>query len=122
MVFALFVDFVKKSVENLVLQLFLVTFAPKLEYMNKKDKLVKRFRNLPRDFTFEEMTALFNQCGFELNNKGATSGSRVEFIHEKDGKSYIMHKPHPANIIKGYVMRQVLSFLTTNGYLKEKED
>ena len=122
MVFALFVDFVKKSVENLVLQLFLVTFAPKLEYMNKKDKLVKRFRNLPRDFTFEEMTALFNQCGFELNNKGATSGSRVEFIHEKDGKSYIMHKPHPVNIIKGYVMRQVLSFLTTNGYLKEKED
>jgi hypothetical protein len=44
--------------------------------MNKKDKLVKRFRNLP----------------------------------------------HPANIIKGYVMRQVLSYLTTNGYLKEKED
>ena len=38
------------------------------------------------------------------------------------GKSYIMHKPHPANIIKGYVMRQVLSYLTTNGYLKEKED
>ena len=90
--------------------------------MNKKDKLIKRFRNLPRDFTFEEMTALFKQCGFELGNKGATSGSRVEFFHEKDGKSYIMHKPHPANIIKGYVMRQVLSYLTTNGYLKEKED
>ena len=90
--------------------------------MNKKDRLIKRFRSLPRDFTFEEMTALFKQCGFELGNKGATSGSRVEFIHEKDGKSYIMHKPHPANIIKGYVMRQVLSYLTTNGYLKEKED
>ena len=43
--------------------------------MNKKDKLIKRFRSLPR-----------------------------------------------ANIIKGYVMRQVLSYLTTNGYLKEKED
>ena len=57
-----------------------------------------------------------------LTPVGATSGSRVEFIHEKDGKSYIMHKPHPANIIKGYVMRQVLSYLTTNGYLKEKED
>ena len=52
----------------LAVQLFLVTFAPKLEDMNKKDK------------------------------------------------------PHPANIIKGYVMRQVLSYLTTNGYIKEKED
>ena len=106
----------------MVVQLFLVTFAPKLEYMNKKDKLVKRFRNLPRDFTFEEMVALFKQCEFDLSNKGATSGSRVEFIHESDGNSYIMHKPHPANIIKGYVMRQVLSYLTANGYLKEKED
>ncbi len=123
MVFAPFLQvFEKKYAKYLVVQLFLVTFAPELKYMNKKDKLVKRFRNLPRDFTFEEMIALFKQCGFELSNKGATSGSRVEFIHERDGNSYIMHKPHPANIIKGYVMRQVLSFLTTNGYLKEKED
>ena len=90
--------------------------------MNKKDKLVKRFRNLPRDFTFEEMTALFKQCGFDLSNKGATSGSRVVFIHEQDGNSYIMHKPHPSNIIKGYVMRQVYTYLEVNGYLNDKEE
>lgn len=90
--------------------------------MNKKEKLLKRFRNLPRDFTFEEMTMLFKNCGFELSNKGTTSGSRVEFFNEHDNKSYIMHKPHPVNIVKGYVMRQVLTYLTTNGYLTEKED
>jgi len=57
--------------------------------MNKKEKLLKRFRLLPRDFTFEEMTMLFKSCGFELSNKGSTSGSRVEFYNERDGKSYI---------------------------------
>jgi hypothetical protein len=90
--------------------------------MNKKEKLQRRFRSLPRDFTFEEMALLFKGCGFELGNKGATSGSRVEFVNEHDNKTYIMHKPHPANIVKGYVMRQVFNYLTTNGYLTEKEE
>lgn len=104
------------------MQLILVTFAPKIGKMNKKEKLLKRFRSLPRDFTFEEMAMLFKGCGFELSNKGATSGSRVEFFNEHDGKSYIMHKPHPTNIVKGYVMRQVFTYLMSNGYLAEKED
>lgn len=90
--------------------------------MNKKDKLLQRFKNLPRDFTFEEMEALFKSCGFTLNNKGATSGSRVEFVNEKDGNSYIMHKPHPSNIIKCYAMKQVYTYLDANGYLKKRED
>ena len=90
--------------------------------MNKKDKLLQRFRTLPRDFSFDEMMAVFKGCGFSLSNKGATSGSRIEFINEKDGNSYIMHKPHPSNIIKGYVMRQVYSFLEVNGYFDKKEN
>ena len=89
--------------------------------MNKKDKLIQWFCNLPRDFTFDEMVSLFAQCGFMLNNKGSTSGSRVEFINEKENHSYIMHKPHPQNIIKGYVMKQVFIFLEVNGYLKQKK-
>jgi len=96
----------KKYRNNLEVQLKLVTFVAKL----------------PRDFTFSEMEALFKSCGFTLCNKGATSGSRVEFINEKDGNSYIMHKPHPSNIIKGYVMRQVYIYLETNGYLKKQEE
>lgn len=89
--------------------------------MDKKDKLLQRFRTLPRDFTFDEMVAVFKGCGFSLSNKGATSGSRIDFINENDGNSYIMHKPHPSNIIKGYVMRQVYSFLEVNGYFDKKE-
>ena len=98
----------------MVLWLNLVTFAA----MNKKEKLIKRFRTLPKDFTFEEVEALFYGCGFTLENKGATSGSRVKFYNEKDQNSYIMHKPHPSNIIKGYMMRDILNYLLKNGYLK----
>lgn len=90
--------------------------------MDKKDKLLQRFRNLPLDFTFDEMEALFRSCGFTINNIGTTSGSRVEFVNEKDGNSYIMHKPHPSNIIKGYAMRQAYTYLEMNGYLKKKEE
>ncbi len=86
--------------------------------MNRKEKLVKRFRTLPKDFTFEEVEALFGGYGFILENKGATSGSRVKFYNEKNQNSYIMHKPHPNNIIKGYMMRDILNYLTKNNYIE----
>ena len=86
--------------------------------MNKKDKLIKRFKAQPRDFTFDEVVTLFQGYGFELENKGSTSGSRVKFYNAKDKNSYIMHKPHPSNVIKGYLMRDILNFLLTNNYIK----
>lgn len=45
--------------------------------MNKKDKLLKRFYSLPKDFTFDEMVSVFSCYGFHQENKGTTSGSRV---------------------------------------------
>ena len=89
--------------------------------MNKKEKLIRRFRTLPKDFTFEEVEALFGSCGFLLENKGATSGSRVKFYNENDQNSYIMHKPHPSNIIKGYMMRDILNYLIKNDYIKQED-
>ena len=86
--------------------------------MNKKEQLVKRFKTLPRDFTFEEVVSLFQVYGFELMNKGATSGSRVKFYNADDQNAYIMHKAHPSNIIKGYIMRDILNFLIKNNYIK----
>ena len=86
--------------------------------MNKKEKLIKRFRTLPRDFTFEEVVALFQGYGFSLENKGSTSGSRIRFYNEGDQNAYIMHKPHPSNIIKGYLMRDILNYLIKNDYIK----
>ena len=104
-------NFSRKYLEVL---LNIVTFAT----MNKKEKLIKRFRTLPRDFTFEEVVSLFHGYGFELENKGATSGSRIKFFNAEDQNAYIMHKPHPSNIIKGYIMRDILNFLIKNNYIK----
>ena len=84
--------------------------------MSTAEKLIARFKKLPSDFTFEEMVRLLNNLGYELENKGRTSGSRVEFHHD-EYESIMFHKPHPANIIKGYVMKQVYKQLIDNGLI-----
>lgn len=83
--------------------------------MGKKEKLIERFKTLPRDFTWAELVQLFAIFGFELDNKGRTSGSRV--IFSKDKMSYVAHKPHPDKTIKVYVMKQVYDFLSKNKLL-----
>lgn len=78
--------------------------------MGTKEKLIKRFMSLPSDFTWEEMSRLLTALGYIPSNKGKTSGSRI--IFKGPGKRPIMlHKPHPGNIIKGYVMKQVYDYL-----------
>lgn len=82
--------------------------------MGTKEKLVERFKRQPKDFTFNELTRLFQVLGFEISQKGRTSGSRVEFVNSEKELSYGAHKPHPDSSIKSYVMKQVLEFLTSN--------
>lgn len=85
--------------------------------MGTKEKLIERFKRLPKDFTFDEMTKLLEFLGYTKENKGKTSGSRV--IFKSEGKLPIMlHKSHPGNIIKGYAMKQVLTYLKEMGLLK----
>lgn len=85
--------------------------------MTKKDKLIDRFLSTPKDFTFDELVRLFNNFGFETGNKGKTSGSRIEFKNESLDLKYYAHKPHPNNVIKTYVLKQVKEFLTDNNLL-----
>jgi len=86
--------------------------------MSTKDKLIKRFKNQPKDFTWEELVRLFELLGFTVDNKGKTSGSRVLFLKGKD--AHTVHKPHPSNIIKGYAMKQVLDFMIEKGLINDK--
>lgn len=87
--------------------------------MSTKEKLIKRFKNLPKDFTFDEMIRLFALFGFETDNKGGTSGSRLALINKEKDLSYNMHKPHPGSIIKMYVMKQVLEYMIENGFIEK---
>ena len=82
--------------------------------MTKKDKLIERFLTLPKNFSYDEFVQLFKMFGFYEHKKGKTSGSRVSFVNDEKGLSYNAHKPHPSNVIKGYVMKQVLDFLLSN--------
>ncbi len=85
--------------------------------MTKKDKLVERFLSLPKDFTFDELVKLMISLGFELSNKGKTSGSRVEFIHKNLNARWFAHKPHPGKIMKKYALKDLKIFLTETGFL-----
>lgn len=87
--------------------------------MGTKEKLIVRFISQPKDFTFEELVRLFRHFDFVIGAKGKTSGSRMEFINEKRSLSYGVHKPHPANTIKQYVMKQVLDFLIDNKFIEK---
>ena len=85
--------------------------------MGTKEKLIERFKNQPKDFTFDEMEKLLFIFGYVKSDKGKTSGSRV--IYKNGNKRPIMlHKPHPGNIIKSYAMKQVLNDLTEAGFRK----
>ena len=85
--------------------------------MGTKEKLIERFKNQPKDFTFDEMEKLLFIFGYVKSDKGKTSGSRV--IYKNGNKRPIMlHKPHPGNIIKSYAMKQVLNDLTEAEFIK----
>lgn len=83
--------------------------------MSIKQKLIDRFRRLPSDFTFDELVRLFAVFGYELDNKGSTSGSRVCF--RKGASCYILHRPHPGNVIKRGILRDLMNYFTLNGLL-----
>ena len=68
--------------------------------MSTKEKLLARFKALPSDFTFEELDRLLNNLGYERDNKGKTSGSRIVY-KDKDNAPIMLHKPHPGNILRG---------------------
>ena len=54
--------------------------------MSKYEKAKKRILNIPSDYQYLEVRYLLGKMGFEEFNKGKTSGSRVKFYREKDGR------------------------------------
>ena len=50
--------------------------------------------------------------GFEVENKGKTSGSRVAFVHINFKKHILIHKPHPSKIINKIYLKQIKVELT----------
>lgn len=84
--------------------------------MSRKEKLLKRLMSKPKDFTYDEARTLLIQLGFEENNKGKTSGSRVGFKKDVNTK-IILHKPHPGNVLKKYQIESLLEDLNRYGVI-----
>jgi len=80
--------------------------------MSRKDKLKTKLFSRPKDFTWQELEVLLNYYGFELF-KG--KGSRRKFIHKETKKMINLHEPHPSNIIKLYVIDEVIQKLEELG-------
>jgi len=74
--------------------------------MSKKEKLLYKFLHVPikKDLTFNELATLLTACGF-LKLEG--SGSAVKFYHKEKDSLINLHKPHPSDILKTYLIKQI---------------
>lgn len=79
--------------------------------MGRHDKLVIRLKGKPKDFTWNELVGLLEGLGYSKTADGKTGDARRRFLHAT-APTIALHKPHPGNIVKMYVIRDVLRVLT----------
>lgn len=84
--------------------------------MGQKEKLIKRLKSKPKDFTFEEAETLLNYYDYIRSDKGRTSGSRVIFSN-KNKALILLHKPHPRKELLAYQVKQLIEVLSQEGLL-----
>ena len=74
--------------------------------MSKKDKLLLKFLENPpkKDLTFKELNTLLISLGF-IKIEGA--GSAVKFYNKNKDLLINLHKPHPSDILKVYLIKQI---------------
>ena len=78
--------------------------------MSKKEKLLARLKEKPKDFSFGEVVQLMGYFGYNIVAGGKTGGSRVAFSNDR--KDYIrMHRPHPKSILKAYQVQNLIDDL-----------
>ena len=82
--------------------------------MSRHQKLVRRLRSKPSDFTWSELERLLTGLGYEEAKRGRTGGSRRRFVHPT-AATITLHKPHPGNVLKAYQVEQLLETLSQEG-------
>ena len=85
--------------------------------MSSIEKLLERFKKKPKDFTYEETLRILSYFGYEVHNKGATSGSRVRFKNEVTGEFIDIHRPHPGSVMKEWMLNAVYQHLKSKNLL-----
>ena len=89
--------------------------------MSKRDKLIERLmkKPTPKNVTYDEVVSLLGKLGYEVDNKGKTSGSRIKVKSKNTSNGYDLriHRPHPNKELKKYQVDEVLDFLRKEGIL-----
>ena len=85
--------------------------------MSQFEKAKERLIACPKDYTYDEASALLKKLGFVEINKGKTSGSRVRFFRLSDKRVIDLHKPHPNPQMDVAAVKEVKSFLESLGEL-----
>ena len=85
--------------------------------MSGFQKAKERILTKPKDYTYTEAKYLLNQLGFLEYTKGKTSGSRVKFYRERDGRMILLHKPHPVDVMKQGAVKDLVNYLLELGEL-----
>jgi len=86
--------------------------------MSTKEKLIERFKKQPKDFTFNELKNLLDGFGFDLKNKGKTSGSRVRFQNSELKIIIDIHKPHTSGTpIRETTFKDIYNILSNNNLI-----
>ena len=78
--------------------------------MSQHEKLLRKFLEKPirTDLTYQELETLLFTFGYQ---KVEGEGSRVKF-YRADGTFPInIHKPHPGNLLKRYVVKEIQHIL-----------
>jgi len=74
--------------------------------VSRKDKLLKKFLHTPikKDLTFSELETLLEAYGYV---KLEGNGSAVKFFNKEKNCLINLHKPHPSDILKIYLVKQI---------------
>jgi len=74
--------------------------------MSRRDKLLKKFLHIPikKDLTFSELETLLEAYGYV---KLEGNGSTVKFFNKGKNSLINLHKPHPSDILKIYLVKQI---------------
>ena len=74
--------------------------------MSKQNKLISKFLEIPpkKDLTFKELSSLLLSLNFE---KIEGVGSVVKFYNKEKDLLINLHKPHPSDILKVYLVKQI---------------
>lgn len=70
--------------------------------MSKKEKLLAKFLNKSKTFSYDELIRLLRVFGYNEIKTVKTSGSRVAFVNDNTKHIIRLHKPHPDIYLKRY--------------------